>query len=153
MKTIFLSIQSSWACKIFNKLKNVEIRGTEPKVELPCRIVFYCTKNSDSMFFEDEYYFTASNRSNAFLNGKVLGECLLTKVENIFECGVPGEVETCTSSISQDALIIRSFIDTLDYLRGKKAWHLENVVAYDVPKSLSDFGLTIAPQSWRYVES
>ena len=32
------------------------------------------------------------------------------------------------------------------------AWHIDNLVIFDKPKELNDFGVKRSPQSWQFIE-
>lgn len=44
-------------------------------------------------------------------------------------------------------------MDFIEYGKGKPlyGWHISNLKIFDVPKSLLEFGMKRAPQSWCYV--
>ena len=72
-------------------------------------------------------------------NGKVIGE---------FVCS---NIAKGTSQLGS-CLSMRQISE---YANGKEVfgWHISNLVIYDKPKDLNEFGLTRPPQSWCYVES
>ena len=76
---------------------------------------------------------------------KVVGEA---NIEKIIE-GTPDEV---WSETHDKAGINKSFFD--DYYKGKKnalAYKLVDVIKYTIPKQLSEYGISVAPQSFIYI--
>ena len=74
MKTIMISIKPEFVQKTLNGNKTIEIRKTMPKCELPCKVYIYCTKGK-------KLYKCVSNFDEDLLNGKVVAEFTLNKVE------------------------------------------------------------------------
>ena len=44
MKSILMSIRPEWARKIFNGEKTIEVRKTRPLIDMPFKVLVYCTK-------------------------------------------------------------------------------------------------------------
>ena len=148
MKAVMISIQPKWCELICSGKKTLEVRKTKPKLETPFKCYIYETKGNHGC-------------------GKVIGE---------FVCdGIIVAERGCYSRLPQTKTMINSY-DLLDYAdRGTLyGWNISNLVIYDKPKDLYDFGrhdnaydnafgwlfedrekivpITRAPQSWCYVE-
>ena len=101
MQAIMISIQPQWVEKILNGEKTIEIRKTKPKIKLPCKVYIYCTKGQElwgdgtgETWYgvdenEDMQLVHELNPTLARLNGKVVAEFTLNKVEEIRCCAVP----------------------------------------------------------------
>jgi len=156
-KAVLLSIQPRWCELIANRKKTVEVRRTRPKLGEPFKVYIYCTKSkkeflqsrNNVLFYCEDEDFIGGHGAGLYirLNGKVIGEFTcdgITKLraDNILQAYYNNTKETCLS----DEEIKR-------YANGGKLyyWHISNLVIYEEPKELSEFGLRHAPQSWCYV--
>jgi len=89
-------------------------------------------------------------------NGMAVARFTLYKVEEIHVDPVNGN-SYFTDFLTEQGLLDLSSLtryrlhEYLDSGRGY-AWYIQNLIIFDEPKPLSDFGLTKAPQSWQYVE-
>lgn len=160
MKAILISIKPKWVANILSRRKTLEIRKTAPKCDLPIDVYIYCTKG--------DYIGHISNR----YIGKVVAKFTLKKVErlvmqrgstgwpfghgryglgNIGYGFVGGEEFRWLDDDNGSCLTAD---DIWRYLGGKigYAWHIDDLVIFDKPKPLSDFGLKRVPQSWQYME-
>lgn len=165
MKAIMISIQPQWVSKILNKEKLVEIRKTMPKCELPCKVYIYCTKGK-------KLYKCVSNFDEDLLNGKVVAEFTLNKVD-ILERDLNDWLPKNRYDISNELLknINLNQEQLWNYGQGKTlyAWYIDDLKVYDKPKELSEFSsiskrmkgkesrfsshlLQRPPMSWCYVE-
>ena len=165
MKAIMISIQPQWVSKILNKEKLVEIRKTKPKCELPCKVYIYCTKGK-------KLYKCVSNFDEDLLNGKVVAEFTLNKVDTL-ERDLNDWLPKNRYDISNELLknINLNQNELWNYGQGKilYAWHIDDLKIYDKPKELSEFStvshrmkgkesrftshlLQRPPQSWCYVK-
>jgi len=104
--------------------------------------------------------------SECVLNGKVVAKFMLKSVEEIkfhllTKTNGYGykriEPTFTTQTLSFKELKQSSCLtddDLLDYLNDTDgyAWHISDLVIFDPPKQLSEFGLKRAPQSWQYLE-
>lgn len=153
MKKILISIKPQWVEKILNGEKTIEIRKTIPKCELPARVYIYCTK---AIKFKDVYLYELKKvndkyelglHDNNIMNGKVVAEFTLNKVETIKE----NQIYNADIVLEKACLIIK---ELSNYTKGKTfyAWHIEDLVIYDTLKELSEFGLTKAPQNYQYIK-
>lgn len=141
-KAVMLSIRPEWCSKIAFGEKTVEVRKTRPKIDQPFHCFIYETKARMKI-----------NRGGWYLwyvgHGAVIGEFVCDMVLDIF-VEIPDELQKsyplpCTGMTDRELM---------DYLgKGKLGygWHISDLVIYDTPRPLSDFGLKRPPQSWCYV--
>lgn len=168
MRSVLISIQPKWCAKIANKEKSIEVRKTQPKIELPFKCYIYCTASAPYLVYGDvfdggsfcERYTVTHGRSRreadeiwGVLNGKVIGEFICI---HIFQYS-PGDSFTEKGSvISLRTLSALSSSEIWNYSdMGKKnlfGWMISELKIYDEPKPLADFGIKKAPQSWCYVK-
>ena len=169
-KAILISIQPQWVAKILNGEKTLEIRKTAPKCDLPIDVYIYCTK--------DKKYANLINRGG-FLTGMVVAKFTLNKVEEIKFDDKEVQRQAC---LTEDELFDYLFINEpyQEDMHKGYAWHIDNIEIFDEPKELWQFyglkkpkscnqcpigvpspycktcnvptRLTLAPQSWCYVE-
>ena len=135
MKAIMISIKPQWVEKILNGGKTIEIRKTMPKCELPCKVYIYCTKGK-------KLYKCVSNFDEDLLNGKVIAEFMLNKVDTL-ERDLNDWLPKNRYDVSNDLLKdINSNQEQLwNYGQGKTlyAWHIDDLKVYDKPKLLQVF--------------
>ena len=177
MKNIIISIKPQYVEKILNGEKTIEIRKTIPKYELPCKVCIYCTKGKDILSFDIAKQKYVLNIKNGFLNGRVVAEFTLNKIDKL-------EYRHLSVSHTNAYIPVNTNADyqwekhccvdynsIVDY--GKfaplYAWHIDDLKIYNEPKELSDFTRLISepfetwhynhreklkrpPQSWCYVE-
>ena len=159
MNEIMLSIRPKWCELIASGQKTVEVRKTKPKCDVPFKVYIYCTKqrvNGEILLTYDK---KIQGRNKGFrdvgdipLAGKVIGEFVCKAILPI----------SITYSDTNSKLALREFPYTcltdkeiMDYLGNGKTgygWHISDLIIYDKPKDLSDFGMKRPPQSWCYVE-
>lgn len=133
MKTILMSIRPKWCHKIFTGEKTIELRKTAPKP--PFKVLVYCTKaylpwwKKDSTGFEH------------ILNGKVIGEFICEKVDEI---SVHNDIVYSAGNLFADKL--KNMCLTVDELRvylGKKnrgyALGITAPKLHDKPRDISKF--------------
>ena len=135
MKAIMISIQPKLVSKILNKEKLVEIRKTNPKCELPCKVYIYCTKGK-------KLYKCVSNFDEDLLNGKVVAEFSLNKIYTL-ERDLNDWLPKNRYDISNELLknINLNQNELWNYGQGKilYAWYIDNLKIYGKPKELSEF--------------
>ena len=163
---VLLSIQPEWCGLIANRKKTIEIRKTRPKLGEPFKCYIYCTEG-DSLAYPcannpkfDIHRMnngsllgrrmTAKEREHSdhlYANGKVIGEFVcesiaLLKADNSLRVYYNNPQGTCLTNT-----------EIIEYAKGGKVyyWYMSNLVVYDKPKELSEFGLKRPPQSWCYV--
>ena len=135
MKSIMISIQPQWVSKILNKEKLVEIIKTKPKCELPCKVYIYRTKGK-------KLYKCVSNFDEDLLNGKVVAEFTLNKVDTL-ERDLNDWLPKNRYDVSNELLknINLNQNELWNYGQGKTlyAWYIDDLKIYDKPKELSEF--------------
>ena len=147
MKAIMISMQPQYVEKILNSEKTIEIRKTMPKCELPCKVYIYCTKGK-------KLYKCVSNFDEDLLNGKVIAEFTLNKIDKFDSAYsewaysvAPEDSEMPISEIQfiqmaeqkgkLDCNDLLKYFGDEDYIA--YAWHIDNLKVYDKPKELSEF--------------
>lgn len=123
MSTMLLSIKPKYAKIILEGKKQYEFRKSKPKNNVK-RIVFYAS----------------------FPQKQVVGEAT---IEKIIE-GTPKEIWEIAKTA---AGITKKFY--YSYYSGKDkaiAYKLKDVIVYETPKALSDYGISQAPQSFIYLD-
>lgn len=150
MSAIMISIRPEWVEKILNHSKTIEIRKTEPKIELPCKVYIYCTKNNGKGMGEYPFYQFCDNKLND-LNGKVVAEFTLNKItthlHNFIDCEEQESYNFYIEDVKNagvnteidDLLDFDEFVE--EYGKGKPlyAWHIDDLKIYDKPKELGEF--------------
>lgn len=130
MKAIMLSVRPKYCALIANRLKTVEVRKTRPRIRPPFKVYIYCTKDTKLHLWRGKKYFYADNHSHT--DPVILAN---------------------TSDIDCNGKVIGEFIcNRIDRTFLSNFWHISDLSTYDKPKELSEFGLSRAPQSWRYVD-
>ena len=135
MKAIMISIKPQYVEKILNGEKTIEIRKTIPKCELPCNVYIYCTKGKKS-------YKCVSNFDEDLLNGKVVAEFTLNKVDTL-ERDLNDWLPKNRYDVSNELLknINLNQEQLWNYGQGKTlyAWYIDDLKIYDKTKELSEF--------------
>ena len=135
MKAIMISISPQYVEKILNGGKTIEIRKTMPKCELPCKVYIYCTKGK-------KLYKCVSNFDEDLLNGKVVAEFTLNKVDTLerdLNDWLPKNRYDVSNELLKDINLNQN--ELWNYGQGKTlyAWHIDDLKIYDKPKELSEF--------------
>ncbi len=171
MKKILISIKPKYVAEILNHRKTLEIRKTAPKCELPCEVYIYCTNGREVTKPSKTNTQYEKIKSYSPKKGCVCAKFTLNKVHEInkdlvgdeeyesykeryYESREIKEAELLKLSCL-DYLDLRFYLDPHDYpKRGKVgyAWHIDNLVPFDEPKELKEFGVKRSPQSWCYVD-
>lgn len=147
MKSVLISIRPEYCAKIASGKKTLEIRKTRPKLDTPFKCYIYCTKGNYELFYNQNDALSTEEYINGGhkCNGKVIGE---------FVCdGFLSHCEMANADIAeQQGLIKREKL--FEYANGKElyGWHISDLVRYDEPKELSEFGIKRPPQSWQYID-
>lgn len=181
VKAILMSIRPKWVVMMLNGYKTIEIRKTAPKCNLPMDVYIWCTNPHNSYLIDKRVvsngmYYAITLRemhnpnrtvniephSSCVLNGKVIAKFTLRKVEEIEDSvdisfDGEGDCEFQTESLAPWELREESCLSERkleDYIGEGKAyaWHISDLVIFDKPKELSEFGVKRAPQSWQYIE-
>lgn len=166
--SVMISIRPKWCELIARRKKTIEVRKTRPKTETPFKCYIYCTKGQlamlrDSKDTEDPYKYDKWEHAGfhescgkTILGGKIIGEFVCDKVDVLFNDS--GNPENYIRDILPEILknTAMSYNEFGAYVgsRGKNiyGWHISDLVIYDKPKELSEFGLSRPPQSWCYCE-
>lgn len=148
-KAVMLSIKPDWCSLIAIGEKTVEVRKTRPKIEPPFKCYIYETKaESEIPWVDEDGHFIYKGR------GAVIGEFVCDHVIPIYN-------DTLLSADIPDELMLENLSPCLtdreikEYLGDRSrgyGWHISDLVIYDTPRPLSDFGLKRPPQSWCYVK-
>lgn len=165
MKAVMLSINPKWCSLILNGEKTVEIRKTKPKISVPFKCYIYCTKGKPLLLkrkcYSEKYcgetcIDTIAKSDIDIYNkdyvcqGKVIGEFVC---EGIGKNNIEGlKWWDMLEHLLKCSCLKMSELQ--EYVANKifYTWSIDNLVIYDKPKDLSEFGLTRPPQSWCYVE-
>lgn len=139
-KAVLVSIRPKWCALIASGKKTVEIRKTRPKLETPFKCYIYQTlpKSGD---WNDR-------------DGRVIGEFVCDRIEstNCFSGWVCPEKNNIIKRFLDGSCLSEQEI--VDYADGRAVcgWHISDLMIYDMPKNLGEFGVDRAPQSWRYID-
>ena len=137
MKSVLISIRPQWCEKIASGEKTIEVRKTCPKLETPFKCYIYMTTGFAS-------YVVSNGMQRYNLGGMVvIGEFVCDYINKIY---APFEGKTGGTCLNAKQIY---YYASRDFCYG---WHISELKIYDTPKSLSEFGLTRAPQSWCYAE-
>ena len=158
MESVMISIQPRWCELIANRKKTVEVRKARPKLGEPFKVYIYCTKSKKEFlqsrnnvkFYCEDKDFIGGHGVGWYirLNGTVIGEFIcdgITKIraDNMVQAYYNNTEETCLNDVE-----IKRYANGCPLYY----WHISNLVIYDKPKELSEFGLKRPPQSWCYVK-
>ena len=172
MRTLMISAHPEWVEKILNGDKTIEVRHWIPKADLPLEALIYVAKRKPYLYYIDkskyEHYGLMSddelllaeslteNVSFTKLNGKVVAKFILNKAEEIDwtneKISFPKTKTMNVVEFAQKTCLLVS--DLSKYIKGKVgyAWHIDDLVIFDNPKELGEFGLTKAPQKMVWIE-
>ncbi len=177
-KSVLISIRPEWCKLIARGFKTVEVRKSRPKLETPFNVYIYCTKGKekllDVMFDGDECYGETYHGDPVFIkgfperfynenyecgNGKIIGEFVVNYIDEITpnesydEKAIESEpycfhtLQTLASSCLSKKKIQKYLKDNPGY-----GWYISDLVIYDTPRELSEFGKAKPPQSWCYID-
>lgn len=143
-KSVLMSIQPEYCQLIADGYKIAEVRKNFPKLETPFKVYIYCTNGKG-------YSTDIKGYSPDIEKGKVIGEFLCEFIEKF-----PYDTNRYFIEAA-DQLCAEACLDENDlyrYLHGATpyAWYISDLVIYETPKELSEFGKTRPPQSWYYVD-
>lgn len=146
MISVLLSVQPKWCKLICSGEKTVEVRKNRPNCELPFKCYIYCTKGKPT--------FSQSAFCDEVSNGKVIGEFVCDRIDNIGKRGCDNNFDYCYLSLNvfgNDDIeveitdIKRSCIakhELNDYGKNSPClygWHITDLVVYDEPRELKEF--------------
>lgn len=181
MNAILLPIKPEHVVNILNGKKTIEIRKYIPKC-VPCEVLIYCCKAPQTLLevidIDEEIYGDYRNDTGKkifvknykywFINIK----CVDGKIRNVVLdlCGKVVAKFTLNTfddlSKYADRFKDNFFYETLEkacvnteylqrYTHNKPtlyAWHIDNLVIFDKPKELSEYGVKRAPQKYCYLK-
>lgn len=137
-KAVLMSLNPKWLELILKGLKTKEVRKRAPLLQTPFKVYLYCTMGEEAWMAG-----VKGKRESYQMNGMICGEATCV---SITEVNPPFRNVPCGSCLSPKELYeYAGTNNSLSFMA------LENPITYDEPKSLSEFGLERAPQSWQYV--
>ena len=149
MTKIMLSVQPKWCVLIAVGKKKIEVRTTVPNT-LPCEVLMYQTKK--------KWIYKLLKKLGLY-QGKVIGKFTIGHVDKLYhkQWVNQGSETYTTEDFGNNDILERACLDIVElcaYGKGKPlyAWHIDNLVIFDQPKELSEFGITKAPQSYQYIK-
>lgn len=159
-KAVLISIQPKWCEKIANGEKTVEVRKSRPKLEAPFKCYIYCTYGQGLIQYNDTCYpnmlldqkVDKDNLWGNCCNGKVIGEFVCDKFFPYCNARPIGTLRETPEDVEQETCLSRKEIWAYEPNGNPVGWHISDLLIYDTPKLLSEFGMKRPPQSWRYVE-
>lgn len=182
-KSVLISIQPKWCKLIASGRKTVEIRKSRPKLETPFKVYIYCTKGKDIllevMHDGDEFYGEVyhgkpvfvktlpqnfQTKSGYYGNRKIIGEFICEKIYRYSTSeALKEDCEISDIEAVDLSCVPKNIISDYEYSSAGKEfcinniglylWHISDLVIYDTPRELSEFGKTKSPQSWCYVSN
>ena len=139
-KSILLSVRPRYCELIASGKKKVELRKNEPKIKTPFKCYIYCTKGGSD----------AKKKGQHLFCGRVIGEFVCNAIFPIaFE--YLGAQEIPEIEVPLFCLTDKQVISYLGNGKVGFGWSISDLVIYDDPKRLGEFGLKRPPQSWCYV--
>ena len=151
-KAVLISIQPKYCHHIADGRKIIEIRKSRPMCLLPVKVYIYCTKGKDFLLsvdydVDDNPVFIKSPGLSFYgYKSVIIGEFICRKIER-FNIDDDGDYEISDDDLLRSCL---SRTGLKEYGNGSPLymWHISDLVIYDKPKELSEFGKTRPPQSW-----
>lgn len=125
-KAILLSIHHKWAEKIYSGEKTVEYRKSIPKYDHDIIVYLYETSPVRKV-------------TGCF---KMISHFRMDVVEHI----------VCDKLVARGCLSIQELRHYQNDSKDVVGWVVASFEKFEQPKTLEDFGLKRAPQSWQYVE-
>jgi len=148
-KSVLISIHPKWCENIANGEKTIEVRKTQPKIDMPFKCYIYCTNDRKTMLEKSNYdgsiYLNGNiyypHKMDCSLNGKVIGEFVCDTIITLsfyssdisfFDTNPPFTVpDTCLTDK-----------EIAEYLGNGKTgygWHISDLKIYNKPKELNEF--------------
>lgn len=197
MKAVMKSISPRICEKVANGNCTILVSKTAPKCGLPFKGYIYCTNGEMLFDVRREIYLPPKVRIKPFrlffgksngalypsipiVNRKVVGECIIDKIDEIVPDYNPVTAKFYYGYVADTAATCLSEEELQKYGKNKSLyfWHISDLKIYDKPKELSEFRglckvktachncphynyskmdcdsrvITRAPQSWQYVE-
>lgn len=142
MKSVLISIQPKWCELIASGKKTVEVRKTKPKLETPFKVYIYETQGR----YEDLR--DCSTFKFWDIRQKVIGEFVCDEVFPLWSGYSGNSGNDCLTFNGRESYL--GFNEDGSNKMGY-GWHISNLVIYDKPRELGEFGLKRPFQSWGYV--
>ena len=138
-KSILISIRPQWCELIAIGAKTLELRKSCPNTDVPVKCYIYQTKR--------KWIYKWLEKLGLY-QGKVIGEFVCDWIKRAVS-PENGFVDVADANMA--CLTIKEIIE---YSNGKTlyGWHISELVIYDKPRELREFGLTRPPMSWGYVQ-
>ena len=146
MKSVLISIRPEWCEKIANKVKNLEIRKTVPKLKPPFKVYIYCTSGPPYLNSHNGYVYLDERDRLGFrgqglyrrLNPGIIGEFVCDRIDSwnyhIHDNDtITLERASELSRVSEDELL--KYADLGHFY----AWHISDLVIYEHPMELGMF--------------
>lgn len=171
MTEIMLSVRPKWCELIASGKKKIEARKFCPKCDVSFKVYIYCTKDKwEHLVIQPDKSITIYDGRDygkyspelmfcGELNGKVIGEFVcydcfpihvLTDIQFPIDRGLWSPF---SERIWRDACLTPE--EVIDYAGDREyifGWTISDLIIYDKPKQLSEFGVKRPPQSFCYVE-
>lgn len=190
-KSVLISIRPEWCEKIASGQKTIEVRKTRPKIETPFKCYIYCTKDGDPFGYQIFAYTESGikgictgkvigeficDRIEEFESEFYSDDSVFNAIYRVVEDEDYPDVRLLTAIASNEddsenfwicAQSCLSFDEIKEYVGYDKSektfygWHISDLVIYNKPKELNNFGqvvngftsrLVYPPQSWQYVQ-
>lgn len=141
MKAVLISIQPKWCEKIASGEKTIEVRKTAPKCEVPFKVYIYETKESKRRYLDDRFNSFFSNKSHYTDMGKVIGEFICDKIDEIIPDYNPATEKFYYGYVIDITPTCLSEEEIQNYGCNKPLyfWHISDLKIYDKPKELSEY--------------
>ncbi len=167
MKSVLISIQPKWCELIASGKKTIEVRRTRPTIQTPFKCYIYKTKKrilrdvahkGEALWGCEKIADKTEIVSCPDLDGgKVIGEFVCDRIDSYIKeennrywwtfCSTE-EIEEIKE---KTRLTLKELVGYTGDSKHLYAWHISDLNIYDKPFLLNDFGITFAPQSWRYL--
>ena len=142
---VMISVRPEWVNKIVVREKILEVRKTAPVLEHKFKVYIYCTKHfkgKGAAIFERGY----KDRL-----GKVVGEFTCKTIDRV-DIPYPAFQNRLDKKYTKGSCVPYYELHRYAYHDDLYFWYIDDLVIFDNPKNLSDFGMKRPPQSWCYVE-
>lgn len=143
-KPVMISLHPKWLNLILNGQKTREVRKRAPLQKHPYKVYLYCTKPNTKDPYEIIEIHNHKDGKIYKANGFVVGEATCVSTTDYTR-----PFGNCTYGTCLTARELYEYAGTKDKL---SYMALENPIIYDVPKTLSEFGMNRPPQSWCYIK-
>lgn len=171
-RSVLISIQPEWCRLIAKGTKTLEVRKSCPKLETPFKVYIYCTKGKKKLLdvmvdggpiFINGFPGSFITKVYKCINGKIIGEFICDKIYRYSTSdALKEDIEISDIEAVKLSCVPKNKISDYEYSStgkefcinniGLYLWHISNLVIYDTPKELSEFGKIKPPQSWCYIE-